>query len=312
MNLCLTGPLFYKGWYHLFYQYNPYAAVWGNITWGHAVSRDLINWLHLPNAMVGDQWYDINGVWTGSATILPNGRIVMLYTGDSKDSVQVQCLAYPANTSDPFLLDWVKDVHNPVIAPPPGVSRDSFRDPSTAWLSPDGIRWRITVGSEINKTGLSFVYETNDFVNYMLSNGFLHKVPRTGMWECIDFYPVSLTNANGLDTSANGPGIKHVMKVGAQDSDYYAVGTYDPISNKWRPDDLKLDLGIGLRYDYGKYYASKTFYDGGKKRRILVAWVQESGGQALDILRGWSGIEVRFTSMQTKPIMYSLLVLCRL
>lgn len=77
------------GWYHLFYQYNPDSAVWGNITWGHAVSRDLIHWLYLPLAMVPDHWFDMEGVWTGSATTLPNGTIVMLYTGDTDESVQV-------------------------------------------------------------------------------------------------------------------------------------------------------------------------------------------------------------------------------
>lgn len=84
-----AGPLYYMGWYHLFYQYNPYSAVWGNITWGHAVSRDLIHWLYLPLAMVPDSWFDAAGVWTGSATLLPDGRIVMLYTGDTEESIQV-------------------------------------------------------------------------------------------------------------------------------------------------------------------------------------------------------------------------------
>lgn len=51
-----NGPLFYKGWYHLFYQYNPDAAVWGNITWGHAVSKDLIHWRYLHTALKGDHW----------------------------------------------------------------------------------------------------------------------------------------------------------------------------------------------------------------------------------------------------------------
>lgn len=84
-----SGPLFYKGWYHFFYQYNPNAAVWGDIVWGHAVSKDLIHWVHLPLAMVADQWYDANGVWTGSATFLEDGSIVMLYTGSTDKSVQV-------------------------------------------------------------------------------------------------------------------------------------------------------------------------------------------------------------------------------
>ena len=81
--------MFYKGWYHFFYQYNPNAAVWGDIVWGHAVSKDLIHWVHLPIAMVADQWYDANGVWTGSATFLDDGSLAMLYTGSTDKSVQV-------------------------------------------------------------------------------------------------------------------------------------------------------------------------------------------------------------------------------
>ncbi|KAH6804163.1 Glycosyl hydrolases family 32 protein [Perilla frutescens var. frutescens] len=289
----MNGPLFYNGWYHLFYQYNPDSAVWGIITWGHAVSRDLIHWLHLPFAMVPDHWYDINGVWTGSATILPDGRIVMLYTGDTYHEVQVQCLAYPANLSDPLLLEWVKDPNNPVLSPPPGIGTKDFRDPTTAWLSPYGDRWRLTIGSKVNTTGISLVYETKDFIKYELLDEYLHEVPGTGMWECVDFYPVSLTEENGLDTSANGPGIKHVLKSSLDDdkNDYYALGTYDPIKNKWIPDDPELDVGIGLRYDYGKYYASKTFYDQNKQRRILWGWIRETDAESVDLLKGWSSVQ---------------------
>lgn len=101
------------GWYHLFYQYNPDSAVWGNITWGHAVSRDLIHWLYLPLAMVPDHWYDIEGVWTGSATTLPNGTIVMLYTGDTDEAVQViGNLPNSSPCSSAFLL--VRPVHRKI------------------------------------------------------------------------------------------------------------------------------------------------------------------------------------------------------
>ncbi|KAG6384204.1 hypothetical protein SASPL_155985 [Salvia splendens] len=288
-----TGPLFHKGWYHLFYQYNQESAVWGNITWGHAVSKDLIHWFHLPYAMVPDQWYDVNGVWTGSATILPDGQIIMLYTGDTTDAVQVQCLAYPANLSDPLLIDWVKSPSNPVLFPPPGIGSKDFRDPTTAWLSPGGDKWRITIGSKVNKTGISMVYETSDFIKYDLLDGYLHQVAGTGMWECIDFYPVSLTDSNGLDTSVNGAGVKHVMKASMDDDrhDYYAIGTYDPIGNKWTPDNPELDVGIGLRYDYGIFYASKTFYDHDKQRRILWGWISESDAEGLDLIKGWACVQ---------------------
>ncbi|KAF6133892.1 hypothetical protein GIB67_040656 [Kingdonia uniflora] len=287
-----SRPLFYKGWYHFFYQYNPVGAVWGNIVWGHAVSRDLIKWNHLPLAMVPDQWYDYNGVWTGSATILPDGSIVMLYTGSTNESVQVQNLAFPADPSDPLLVNWVKYAGNPVLVPPPGIGIKDFRDPTTAWVAPNG-NWRFTIGSRVGTTGVSLVYETSDFLNYTLLDGWLHKVNGTGMWECIDFYPVSTTIENGLDTSVNGPNIKHVMKASLDNdkNDYYALGTYDLERNVWTPDNPELDVGIGMRYDYGKYYASKTFYDQNKQRRVLWGWIKETDSERSDIAKGWASLQ---------------------
>ncbi|KDP25630.1 hypothetical protein JCGZ_20786 [Jatropha curcas] len=287
-----NGPLFYKGWYHFFYQYNPDAAVWGNIVWGHAVSKDLIHWLHLPLAMVADQWYDINGVWTGSATILPDGKIVMLYTGSTNESVQVQNLAYPADHNDPLLIEWVKYSSNPVLVPPPGIGIKDFRDPTTAWYTSEG-KWRITIGSKVGKTGIALIYDTVDFINYELRNQVLHGVPGTGMWECVDFYPVSIYDRNGLETSANGPEVKHVVKASLDDDrhDYYALGTYDDKNATWYPDIPEIDVGIGLRYDYGIFYASKTFYDQHRGRRVLWGWIGESDSEAADVKKGWASLQ---------------------
>ncbi|XP_075505761.1 acid beta-fructofuranosidase 2, vacuolar-like [Primulina tabacum] len=287
-----NGPLLYKGWYHLFYQYNPYGAVWGNIVWGHAVSKDLIHWRHLPLAMVPDHWYDINGVWTGSATVLEDGQLVMLYTGSTNESVQVQNLAYPADTRDPLLIDWVKYSGNPVLVPPPGIEAKDFRDPTTAWLTPEGM-WRIAIGSKVNKTGISLIYDTKDFKTFKPLEGVLRAVPGTGMWECVDFYPVSKIMENGLDTSVNGPGVKHVMKTSLDDdrNDYYALGSYDSDAGIWIPDDPKIDVGIGLRYDYGIFYASKTFYDEANNRRILWGWIKETDSEKADVQKGWSSLQ---------------------
>ncbi|CAL0313404.1 unnamed protein product [Lupinus luteus] len=287
-----NGPMYYKGWYHFFYQYNPNAAVWGDIVWGHAVSRDMIHWEHLPLAMVNDQWYDINGVWTGSATILPNGQVIMLYTGSTNDSVQVQNLAYPADPSDPLLVDWIKYPGNPVLFPPPGIGYKDFRDPTTAWLTSEG-KWRITIGSKLNKTGIAFVYDTEDFKTYELKEGFLRAVSGTGMWECVDFYPVSKMAENGLDTSFNGAEVKHVVKVSLDDDrhDYYSIGNYDEKKGSFIPDDVKNDVGIGLRYDYGIFYASKTFYDQSKGRRVLWGWIGESDSEYADITKGWASVQ---------------------
>ncbi|KAK9059232.1 hypothetical protein SSX86_021851 [Deinandra increscens subsp. villosa] len=286
----MNGPVFYKGWYHLFYQYSPAAPVWGLIVWGHAVSRDMVHWRHLPIAMETDEWYDVNGVWTGSTTILPNNELVVLYTGSTNDSVQVQNLAYPANPSDPLLVNWVKDPANPVLVPPKWINKKDFRDPTTAWLTPEG-KWRMVIGTKVNKTGIAILYDTDDFKSYELQDTWLHQVDGTGMWECVDFFPVSKED-DGLDTGVIGPDIKHVLKASMDDDrcDYYAIGNYNPKTGKWVPDNAKIDVGIGLRYDYGIYYASKTFYDQNKKRRVLWSWIKETDSENSDIKKGWASL----------------------
>ncbi|XP_042469784.1 beta-fructofuranosidase 1-like [Zingiber officinale] len=292
------GPMYYKGWYHLFYQYNPDSAVWGNITWGHAVSKDLVHWLYLPIAMVPDHWYDANGVWTGSATLLPHGRLAMLYTGSTLESVQVQNLAFPADPDDQLLLDWVKAESNPVVVPPPGVGAKDFRDPTTAWYVAAEGAWFVAIGSKNDTlrrhSGIVLVYKTVDFIQYELLPGVLHAVDGTGMWECVDFFPVATEVATGLDTSEPaGPGVKHVLKASLDDDkhDYYAIGTYNAALNAWEPDEPEKDVGVGLRYDYGKFYASKTFFDPLKKRRVLWGWIGETDSERTDLTKGWASLQ---------------------
>lgn len=276
------------------------------------MSRDLIHWLYLPIAMYPDQWYDFNGTWTGSATILPNGTILMLYTGATAPSVQVQCLAYPANQSDPLLLNWTKYDDNPVIVPPKGMEADEFRDPTTAWMGPDGT-WRITIGTKVNDTGMALLYSTTDFMNYVAEDNLLHAVDGTGMWECVDFYPVSTNSSEGLDTSTFGPNVKHVLKASLDDlkQDYYAIGTYDPVNNTWTPDNPEADVGIGLMVDYGRYYASKTFFDQNTGRRILWGWINETDSASDDLKKGWASLQVRLLIrfLYIKQRIYPFLVL---
>ncbi|VAI52857.1 unnamed protein product [Triticum turgidum subsp. durum] len=277
-----NGPVYYKGWYHLFYQYNPDGAIWGNkIAWGHAASRDLLRWRHLPVAMFPDQWYDINGVWSGSATVLPDGRIVMLYTGSTNASVQVQCLAFPTDPSDPLLINWTKYENNPVMYPPPGVGEKDFRDPTTAWFDGSDDTWRLVIGSKDDRhAGMVMTYKTKDFIDYELVPGLLHRVPGTGMWECIDLYPVEgvrgidMTDAVAAVSTNGADDVLHVMKESSDDDrhDYYALGRYNAAKNTWTPLDVDADLGIGLRYDWGKFYASKTFYDA-------------------DVAKGWASLQ---------------------
>lgn len=288
-----NAPLYYLGWYHLFYQYNPEYAFWGLISWGHAVSLDLIHWLYLDLAMTPDHWYDSRGVWTGSATFLDDGTPAIIYTGSTNESVQVQNVAIPEDLSDILLRNWTKVAGNPVIGPPLNVLTTEFRDPTTAWRGYDDL-WRLTIGSKINDTGIAILYSSPDFLNWTLQDQFLHQVDGSGMWECVDFYPVLASGAkDGAATSSYGEDVKHVLKASMEDTtlDYYVLGTYDCDNHTFIPDDASLDLGLGLKYDYGKFYASKTFYDDNEGRRVLWAWINESDSLQDDIEKGWASVQ---------------------
>src|SRR5438270_2170547 len=92
-----NGPIFFRGRYHMFYQYNPHAAVWGNMNWAHATSPDMIHWQHSPIALSPTPGgSDRDGVFSGSA-VLDKGRPTVIYTG----------VAPPSINSDATLRDGI-------------------------------------------------------------------------------------------------------------------------------------------------------------------------------------------------------------
>ncbi|KEH42003.1 putative beta-fructofuranosidase [Medicago truncatula] len=290
----INGPMYYRGVYHLFYQYNPKGAVWGNIVWGHSVSKDLINWKELQPALYPSKPFDKYGCWSGSATIIPGQGPVILYTGVvDKRSNEVQCIAIPANASDPLLTKWVKPNRlNPIVIADHNMNGSVFRDPTTAWLGKDG-HWRILVGSKREDMGLAYLYRSRDFVKWTRAKHPIHSAKTTGMWECPDFYPVSLEGKNGLDASTIGNSVKHVLKNSLDMTryEYYTVGTYIQNKDKYIPDKTSEDGWGGLRYDYGNFYASKSFFDPSKSRRIIWGWANESDTKEDDVKKGWAGIQ---------------------
>ncbi|KAK3226892.1 hypothetical protein Dsin_006754 [Dipteronia sinensis] len=273
----INGPMYYNGIYHLFYQYNPEGAVWGNIVWAHSVSKDLINWEALEPAIYPSKPFDINGCWSGSATILPGNKPVILYTGIDPQQRQLQNYAVPTNLSDPYLRKWTKPDNNPLVVPVQGINATAFRDPTTAWWGNDG-HWRMLVGGKRKHRGMAFLYRSRDFVNWVKAKHPLHSSADTGMWECPDFYPVSKRGKTGLDTSFMGQSVKYVLKVSLDLTryEYYTVGKYVRNEDKYVPDNTSADGWSGLRYDYGNFYASKTFFDAALNRRILWGWANES------------------------------------
>jgi beta-fructofuranosidase len=178
------------------------------------------------------------------------------------------------------------------LIPDVEINGSFFRDPTTGWLGLDG-KWRIVVGNKRNHSGIALLYKSKDFVHWVKAEHPLHSSNLTGMWECPDFYPVPLSGTNGLDTSAIGPSLKYVLKasLGDYSYDYYTVGTYLRDMDRYVPDNTSSDDENGLRYDYGKFYASKTFFDQYKQRRILWGWVNESDSVSDDVTKGWSGLQ---------------------
>lgn len=252
----------------------------------------LINWTPHDQAIYPSQPYDINGCWSGSTTILPGNKPAILYTGIDPKNRQVQNLAVPKNLSDPFLREWIKSPNNPLITPTGDIDPSLFRDPTTAWLGPDK-KWRAIIGSQIGDNGLAMLYRSIDFAHWVKAKHPLYSVRHTGMWECPEFFPVATNSLEGVETSVIGSNVKHVLKasIGETHSDCYTIGIYNVSQDKYIPEEGKMDGVSGLRYDYGKFYASKTFVDSLKKRRVLLGWINESSSQDADIKKGWSGLQ---------------------
>ncbi|GMJ15754.1 ARABIDOPSIS THALIANA CELL WALL INVERTASE 1 [Hibiscus trionum] len=272
----LNGPMYYKGVYHLFYQHNPHSALFGDgMVWAHSASYDLINWFSLDHALTPSEPFDAISCWSGSATILPRDKPVILYTGVDANRNQVQNLATPKNPSDPLLIEWVKYSGNPLMTPPNGVDGDNFRDPATAWQGSDGT-WKVVIGSYSNNQGMAILYQSEDFVNWTMHRDPLYSTSKTDMWECPDFFPVSINSTNGVDTSVANPSVKHVMKASIYPRDYYIMGTYDTELEKFLPDTDLTGTSSDLRIDYGKFYASED----------ILRHSEDA------IQKGWSGLQV--------------------
>jgi beta-fructofuranosidase len=238
------------------------------MSWAHFVSADLVQWARLPVALTNNNSYDADGVFSGSITVV-QGVPVIAYTCVSGVG-QRQCLARPANASDPLLLDWVKDSANPVIPElPPGDLTGDFRDDTTAWYSEDAQRWLMAVGANLGNNASIVLYESADFSTWSLSN-VLWSQPGQGMFECPDFY------------SVDGSPSLYAAKV-SHSGDWVTLGTYDQAARIFTPTTQTVS------YDFGQYYASKSFSDVPNTRRVLWGWVAEEDSAGPQ--RGWQGMQ---------------------
>ncbi|XP_062097843.1 beta-fructofuranosidase, insoluble isoenzyme CWINV3-like [Humulus lupulus] len=292
-----NGPMYYKGVYHLFYQYNPQGPVWGgDIAWAHSISHNLIDWIHLDIALSPtDPQLDIRGCWSGSTTHLPNHNLAILYTGRDSKEHQFQHLATPKDLNDPFLREWTKSPLNPLMTPINGINPLEFRDPSTAWRGLDGV-WRVVVGAQVDGKWKALLYTSKDFEHWTKSDKTaFYLFDNDLVVECIDFFPVGINGSDGDNHYLNEDQYekKFAMKVSFQANkrDCYVLGQYSPEIDEFRAESEFMDKGCDLRLDYGKFYASKSFYDSEKRRRVVWGWVMESDHDVDAHIRGWSGLQ---------------------
>ena len=278
-----NGPIFWQGHHHMFFQYNPNAAVWGDMHWAHAVSEDMIHWRHLPVALAPTPgWDDADGCFTGSA-VDDHGTATILYTGVKSSTPEqatlrdgthnfreVQCLA---TSADLQLLTWNK-WKQPVIQPPNDPHLTGFRDP---FLWREGENWFLGVASGLSKQGgRVLLYRSKDlrqweYLHPLASGQWTGKesvnpVDSGEMWECPDFFPL---------------GKKHVLLYSTAGQVLWESGQLD------RKELIFHTERRGL-LDHGAYYAQKTQLDA-KGNRILWGWIPETRPEAEFSAAGWAG-----------------------
>jgi sucrose-6-phosphate hydrolase SacC (GH32 family) len=182
-----NGLVVHDGEFHLFYQYNPFGTRWGHMSWGHAVSRDLVDWERLPVAIAEE---DGVMIFSGSAVVDWNdtsgfGRdgkppLVAIYTGrNNATERQDQRIAWSQDRG----RTWTKYDKNPVL----DIESRDFRDPKVSWHAPSG-RWVMVVSLAVERK-VRF-YGSPDLKQWTLLSDFGPAGSTSGIWECPDLFPL--------------------------------------------------------------------------------------------------------------------------
>ena len=173
-----NGMVYHDGEWHLFYQHNPIGSRWGNMSWGHAVSRDLVKWEYLPVAIYPDA---VCTIWSGSCVIDKNNTagfgenaMVAIYT--SAGSKQTQSIAYSTDNGRTF----TKYENNPVLES----EQADFRDPKVFWHEPTQ-RWIMPLACG---NGMEF-YSSKNLREWTFESRFGEEYGcHNGVWECPDLF----------------------------------------------------------------------------------------------------------------------------
>lgn len=264
-----NGMVYLDGEYHLFYQHYPDKSEWGPMHWGHAISKDLVHWEHMPIALYPDS---LGYIFSGSAVYdkyntsglgtVENPPLIAFFTYHNMKAekeeryheIETQAIAYSLDNG----RNWTKYANNPIIKNP-GL-RD-FRDPKVFWHE-DTRKWIMSIASG---QVIQF-YTSANCIDWQFSGEFGEgKGSHDGVWECPDLFPLEVSGTNEtkwvliVNINPGGPG-------GGSATQYF-VGEFD--GSKFTSDQE-----VTLWMDYGKdNYAGVTWSNAPENRRILIGWM---------------------------------------
>ena len=255
-----NGMVYKDGEYHLYYQYNPYGSKWGNMHWGHAVSRDLIHWQHLDPAIARDT---LGHIFSGSSVVdihntagYGKNAIIALYTSASDKNGQIQCMAYSTDNGRTFS----KYESNPVLTPFDGL-RD-FRDPKVFWYE-KGKCWYMIVSADKETR----FYKSKNLKKWEYVSAFGNGMGQQPcQYECPDFFQLPV---NGDPNNMKWVMIMNINPgclFGGSATEYF-VGDFDG------KNFTCADAHEAKWMDYGKdHYATVTFSNTGN-RVLAMTWM---------------------------------------
>ena len=255
-----NGMVYKDGEYHLYFQYNPYGSKWGNMHWGHAVSKDLVHWEHLDPAIARDP---VGHIFSGSSVIdkkntagFGKNAIIAIYTNNSVNHDEVQCIAYSNDNGRTF----TKYEGNPVLTPFDGLK--DFRDPKVFWYE-KGKCWYMIVSADKEMR----LYKSKNLKKWNYVSAFGKGIGQQPcQYECPDFFQLPVNGDKKKMKWVMTMNINPGCWFGGSATEYF-VGDFDG-KNFTCPDahDVKW-------LDWGKdHYATVTFSNTGD-RVLGITWM---------------------------------------
>ena len=256
-----NGLVYKDGEYHLYFQYNPYGSKWGNMHWGHSVSKDLVHWEHLAPAIARDT---LGHIFSGSSIVDQEnvagygaGNILAFYTSASDKNGQIQCLAFSKDNGRTF----TKYEKNPILCPADGL-RD-FRDPKVFRYEPED-KWVMIVSADKEMR----FYDSKNLKdwNYMSSFGEGYGV-QPCQFECPDMVELPVDGDLNRKKWALIVNVNPGCYFGGSATQYF-TGDFD--GKKFSCDSQP---NVTKWLDWGKdHYATVCFSNTGE-RTIAVPWM---------------------------------------